>query len=159
MMRTTFFLTGVLLMITRAADADEQRWLAPGGALATTGELTMYALPEDARGPTTVALAPDGAAWFTLGSDAIGRMDPDGSNVELYSLPSANSAPRIIALGADGNMWFSEHIGNRIGRITPQGDIAEFAIPTASSQPRAIALGADGNIWFGMFAAGKIGRI
>lgn len=117
-------------------------------------------LPNAGSGVTTIAIARDGALWFTESSgDRIGRMNADGSGYRGFTLPHANSAPRIIALGADGNMWFSEHGGNRMGRIDARGALAEFDIPTPASQPRAIALGADGNIWFGEFAGGKVGRI
>ena len=149
------------LALAAAACADEQRWLEDVERnLTTDGTVMEFPLPTPASGPTTIAVAPDGSLWFTLGgANAIGRMNPDGSGLLEHLLPHPSSAPRIIALGADGNMWFSEHTGNRMGRITPSGAITEFDIPTPASQPRAIALGADGSIWFGMFAAGKIGRI
>jgi streptogramin lyase len=151
----------LLAAATVTASAAEQHWLTAGDRhLTTDGQFRMFPLPTERSGPTTVALAPDGGVWFTLGSgNAIGRMNPDGSGYAQYPLPHPDSSPRIIALGSDGNMWFSEHTGNRIGRITPSGDIAEFPIPTPASQPRAIALAADGNIWFGEFAGGKIGRV
>src|SRR5688572_10901571 len=139
----------------------QHRWLGPADrSLATDGVWTEYSLPNPASGPTTIALAADGSAWFTEGSgNRIGRINPDGTGLKEYPLPNPNSSPRIIALGSDGNMWFSEHTGNRMGRIAPDGSFAEFPIPTPDSMPRAIALGADGNIWFGEFAGGKIGRI
>jgi virginiamycin B lyase len=145
------------IVLSAALAVAQQRWLEAGGeALATDGSVTGFPLPAPNRGPTTVALAPDGTVWFTEGTaNAIGRMRPDGTGLREFPLPSPGSAPRIIALGSDGNMWFSEHAGNRIGRITPDGQIAEFTIPTPDSQPRAIALGADGNIWFGEFAGGR----
>lgn len=140
---------------------NDQRWLGPADdELETDGTVIDFVLPWRDSGPTTIAIAPDGRVWFTLGGhNAIGRMNPDGSGLIAYVLPQPDSAPRIIALGGDGNMWFSEHAGNRIGRITPAGDITEFDLPTPASQPRAIALGADGNIWAGLFAANKIARI
>ena len=138
----------------------QQRWLAPTERLTASGEVTEFALPHPASGPTTIALAADGTLWFTESDgNRIGRMNPDGTGLVEFDVPTEESSPRIIALGADGNLWFSEHLASRIARITPRGEITEFPIPSPDSQPRAIALGADGNIWFGMFGAGKIGRI
>ena len=125
----------------------QHRWLGPAERAQTTdGVWTEYPLPNPGSGPTTIALAQDGALWFTESAgNRIGRINPDGTGLREFALPNPNSAPRIIALGSDGNMWFSEHTGNRMGRITPDGTIAEFPIPTPNSMPRAIALGADGN--------------
>lgn len=138
------------LLVSASACAQEQRWIDAGETgLATSGEVTSFEMPEPSMGPTTIALDPDGDVWFTLGSaDAIGRMEPDGSNLEIFELPHADSSPRIIALGADGNMWFSEHEGNRIGRITPAGEITEFDLPRDNAGPGDITAGADGNLWF-----------
>jgi len=149
------------IVLSAGLVAAQQRWLDPDAdPLSTDGAVVGFPLPDPGRGPTTVALAPDGTVWFTEGTaNAVGRMNPNGTGLREFPLPTRGGAPRIIALGSDGNMWFSEHAGNRIGRITPDGTITEFPIPTPDSQPRAIALGADGNIWFGEFAGGAIGRI
>jgi len=113
----------------------QHRWLAPTDRnLVSDGVWNEVPLPNPASGPTTIALASDGSAWFTEGSgNRIGRINADGSGLKEFPLPNPNSSPRIIALGSDGNMWFSEHTGNRIGRIAPDGTIAEFPIrrPTA----------------------------
>ncbi len=152
-------LAGISLLAGNVA--AEQRWIAmEERTLRTNGQVTEFSLPTPGSGPSTVAIAPDGAIWFTQSSgNRIGRMDPDGSNLVEFELPTPDSGPRVMSLGADGNMWFSQHTGNRIGRITPGGDVTEFPIASPDSRPRAVALGADGNIWFGMFGAGKIGRI
>ena len=149
------------LLLHGAGAVAEQRWLQEHERdLVTDGRVHAFELPEAGSGPVTVALAPEGALWFTEGQgNRIGRVGPDGSGYRNHPLPHAGSAPRIIALGADGHMWFSEHEGNRIGSISPEGRIREFNLPTPASQPRAIALGADGNMWFGQFAGNRIGRI
>ena len=141
-----------------AARTEPHRWLElPVERLEVSGERESIVLPS---GPTTVALDDDGVLWFTLGdANAIGRINPDGSDYCEYPIPTPASSPRIIALGADGNMWFSEHNAGQIGRITPDGRISEFALSSRDSQPRAIALAADGNIWIGLFAAGRLARI
>ena len=109
--------------------AAQHRWLVETDRnLGTDGVWTEYPLPNPGSGPTTIALAPDGSAWFTEGQgNRIGRINPDGTGLKEFPLPNANSSPRIISLGSDGNMWFSEHTGNRMGRIAPDG--ASFGAP------------------------------
>ena len=138
--------------------AEDQRWLDRADReLTTDGSVHSIALPS---GPTTLAIDDAGRLWFTLGTaNAIGRIDPDGTNYAEFAIPTAQSAPRIISHGADGAMWFSEHGTGKMGRIAPDGTIREFALSSPDSQPRAIALAADGNIWIGMFAAGRVARI
>ncbi len=138
--------------------AEEQRWLGPADrGLSTDGSVASIALQGS---PTTLAIDDAGRLWFTLGpSNAIGRIDPDGTNYVEYPIPTAASSPRIISWGADGAMWFSEHGTGKMGRIASDGSIREFALSAPSSQPRAIALAADGNVWIGMFAAGRVARI
>ena len=138
--------------------AEEQRWLGPADrGLATDGNVQSIALQGS---PTTLAIDAAGRLWFTLGpSNAIGRVDPDGTDYVEFPIPTAASSPRIISWGADGAMWFSEHGTGKMGRIAPDGSIREFALSAPDSQPRAIALAADGNVWIGMFAAGRVARI
>jgi virginiamycin B lyase len=119
-----------------------------------------HALPDARSGPTTVTITPAGQIWFTQSAgNRIGRMNPDGSDLQEFPLPHTGSQPRIIALGGDGNLWFSEHLGSRISRLTPDGQYTGFDLPTPDSQPRAIALSADGNIWAGQFAAARVARV
>ena len=112
-----------------------------------------------ASGPTTIALAADGTAWFTEGGQ------PDRPHRPRRDRPEGIPAAQPEQLAAHHRARVGrQHVvlgttGNRMGRIAPDGTIAEFPIPTPNSMPRAIALGGDGNIWFGEFAGGKIGRI
>jgi streptogramin lyase len=88
---------GILLSAVTAF--AEHRWLGPTERLADTdGKVTEFPLPNPNSGPTTIALAADGALWFTESAgNRIGRMSPDGSGVREFALPNPNSSPRIIA--------------------------------------------------------------
>ncbi len=105
-----------------------------------------------------MALGPDGNAWLTMVSNAIGKVTSSGL-VTKYPVPTPNGSPFDIATGPDGNLWFTEYEGNKIGRITPQGVITEFDVPTPDSGPAAICAGPDGNIWFTEDKANKVGRL
>src|SRR5438034_1077440 len=67
--------------------------------------ITEFPLPNAGSGPTTIAIAPDGALWFTeAAGNRIGRMMADGTGLKEFDLPHAGSSPRIITIGSDGNM-------------------------------------------------------
>ncbi len=128
----------------------------PAGA--ATGDVTESAIPTPVSLPQGIAVASDGAIWFTERSaNAIGLLS-NGSFSE-YPLPNASSAPFWITAGPDGNMWFTERTGNRIGSITSTGAITEYPLPTASSQPGEITTGPDGALWFTEQSGNRIGRI
>jgi len=106
----------------------------------------------------SLTLGPDGNAWITLKSSAVGKVTSSGV-VTKYTVPTVNSSPFDITAGPDGNLWFTEYDGNKLGRVTPQGVITEFAVPTPDSGPAAICVGPDGNIWFTESKANKVGRL
>ncbi len=107
---------------------------------------------------TSMVLGPDGNAWITMKSNAIGKVTAAGV-VTKYPVPTPNSSPFDITAGPDGNLWFTEYDGNKIGRITPQGVITEFLVPTPDAGPAAICVGPDGHIWFTESKAHKVGRL
>jgi virginiamycin B lyase len=97
------------------------------GRIATTGEVTDYALPPSPvyQGVFSIAAGSDGAMWFTeyyYGN--IGRINMDGVVTE-YGLASFGF-PAAIAAGPDGALWFTESSDNdpisTIGRITTAGE-------------------------------------
>jgi len=89
----------VATFVVAGCASAQQRWLGSNERLTATGEVTEFALPHPASGPTTIALAPDGTVWFTESNgNRIGRMNPDGSGLVEFDVPTEESAPRIIAL-------------------------------------------------------------
>jgi streptogramin lyase len=112
-------------------------------------------------GITDVAVARDGAIWFTNQlKNQVGRLVP-GQTVTSYSLPAIDAGlvageVRAISVAPDGTMWVAEYGGiqhpnaNAIIRIVP-------SLPTPSATvwhlgagkyPLAIAPDSKGNVWF-----------
>lgn len=140
-----------LLALTPAHAATIQEFITPSGA----------------SSPADIAIAPDGAVWFTeINANRIGKLIPGqaqpgtSKGITEYELPNPNSQPHYITVAKDGTVWFTEMMGNRIGRLDPQsGKIQEYAIPTEDSEPHQIKEGEDGGIWFLEFNANRVGRL
>jgi virginiamycin B lyase len=117
--------------------------------------------------PSEVAVAPDGALWFTdsrapLKLGDIGRIASDGRLTNLYS--TFPYAPLGITLGPDRAMWITMSIwpkdgpNDAIGRITSAGGLTEFPLK-GRSVPGDIVTGPDGALWFPEVIGNKIGRM
>ena len=109
---------------------DRALWFAEEtghiGRLTLDGGLSQFDLP-DGMAPQYVALASDGALWFTDSlNGTIGRLTASGSlgliNARGPTLddphPDASLSPSGIVRGSDGAMWVAEISGNRILRIS-----------------------------------------
>lgn len=107
-----------------------------------------YREPRDSAGVSGIAVAADGAAWFTERGTRhawIGRMSTDGAFVR-WALPrSVGREPERIAAGADGTLWVTgRHV---IVRVTPDGRRTSFRVP-GEAAPHDIVAGAAGGMWF-----------
>lgn len=125
----------------------------PSGDLCARPTVRDYPLSPAGGKPTALAVAADGAVWFTdNGHAAIGRLAPDGT-VRMFPL-TLNRQPAGIAVGPGGGVWFTQYawdIAGRpstpsdrpvpppdpatigppaIGRIGPDGTVMEFPLPT-----------------------------
>jgi streptogramin lyase len=127
-------------------------------------------------GPTDVAIARDGAVWFTNQlHNEVGRLDPNGATFTNYSLPAidsglANGQARAITVAQDGTLWVAEFGGigypnaNAIIRIVPTQPTPTATVwhLGATGYPFAVAPDTSGNVWFAVGTAsppGKIGRL
>jgi virginiamycin B lyase len=100
--------------------------------------LRRFPIRRVVAGPHGLAIAPDGAVWWTgKEGDVIGRLDPATGRMRVFQLPQG-SQPIYIASGC-GAMYFTELNGSRIGRITNAGHITEYPTPTPSARPIAVA--------------------
>lgn len=172
---------------------------APSSTTSTTraragdacGNPAVTDFPLSAAGgkPAELAVAADGAIWFTdNGTAAVGRLAPDGT-VTMFPV-SAGRDPASIAVGPAGDVWFTQYAFSKpevppspegpapppdpsgppaIGRISGDGTVTEFPLPTidgnrggdplSGALPRGIAAGPDGAMWFTESGADQIGRI
>ncbi len=97
--------------------------------------------------PTTVAAAPDGTVWFTIGfADAVG-MIREG---KLQRLPKNKKSvePVGLAVDAQGAAWFTDPTEVQISRILPNGEIKSFPLGTPISRLGRLAIAPDGAVWF-----------
>ena len=128
-------------------------------AVAGPPDLSEFPLPVQGSSPFAITAGPDGALWFTeRGTDAIGRVQTDGSFSPSAPLP-LGSDPTAIAAGPDGALWFTEQGSGLIGRLSTNGTLEEFPVPTDRSGPAGIAAGPDGALWFTERSGHRIGRI
>ena len=72
--------------------------------------------PRRAPGSTGLAVAPDGAAWFTeLRGHSLGRVAYAGAITE-FALPRADARPFGIAVDAGNNVWYTD-LSGWLGRL------------------------------------------
>lgn len=84
------------------------------------------------RGPSGIALGPDGALWFAeTEANKIGRMTTTGRVTEFQLPPDPRGPnwPEEIVAGPDGAMWFTEKGVNKIGRIEAGSPTSTFVPP------------------------------
>src|SRR5207245_471918 len=110
--------------------------------------------------PAAIAIAPDGAVWFTIEmSDAIG-VHRQG-RLERVSKQTYNLESLGLDVDAAGNVWFTDgpaRAVSRLARIIGDGQMMEFDVPTRGSGLGDVAVDATGAVWFLEQQAGKIGR-
>ncbi|HST41086.1 MAG TPA: hypothetical protein VLK58_16345 [Conexibacter sp.] len=127
-------------------------------------------------GPTDVAVAPDGAIWFTNQlRNELGRLDVANGTFTAYSLPAVDrnltgGRPMAISAAPDGTLWLAQYggysrpAGNAIVRIEPDPDRPSAAVyPLGAGRfPLAVTADTRGNVWFAVstdVAPAKIGRL
>ena len=124
-------------------------------------------LPGNAPYPHTIRVDEDGILWFTIvGTEQVGRLDPETQEVTLIELPEPRPVaitPAVLTYGIavsthDGSIWYSRLWGNRIGRIDPKTlEVTEIESPVFG--PRRLRFAADGILWQAGYGHGQIARI
>ena len=110
-------------LIVAGCASAQQRWLGPDERLVATGRVARVSVAGGGSGPTTIALAPDGAVWFTQSiTNRIGRMIPDGSaprrvrrsdRGELAAHHRARRRRQLLVLRASRGSDGADHAGRR----------------------------------------------
>jgi virginiamycin B lyase len=114
-------------------------WTDPG--------VTEYPMLSKTDIPTAVAVAPDGAVWFTIEmADAIGVL----RNGRIERLPKGmqNLEPLGLAIDAQGGAWYTDVPARAIARIAPDGTISSFPLATPVARLGRLAVATDGAVWF-----------
>ncbi len=79
------------------------------------GRFEEFAVPTPRAGLTALAVAPDGAAWFTeLRGHRLGRLR-DGTITE-FELPRPDARPFGITVDGANNVWYSD-LSGWLGRL------------------------------------------
>jgi virginiamycin B lyase len=108
--------------------------------------------------PTAIAIAPNGAVWFTLEfSDAIGVFR--NGKIDRIHKGSENLEPLGLAAdGADG-AWYTDASIRAISRISSEGAIRSFPLPTPVVRLGRLAVAADGAVWFADATTASVTRL
>ncbi|GAA4603496.1 virginiamycin B lyase [Actinoplanes octamycinicus] len=125
------------------------------GRIGPDGDETLFALPAGAA-PYGMALAPDGAAWFSApGAERIGFVTA-GGGIRLVELPVPDARAAMVTVSADGVVWVALNGAAALAGFDGTGfRIVELG---AGAAPVGIAAGGDG-IWFADIAGGAVGLV
>ncbi len=136
------------------SDSSGQLWVASAGpnsiwTLSAGGAFNPISITPSGQ-PSSIAVGPDGAIWFTE-QTWIGRYNPADASFTETVVPNSGGAQYITA-GPDSAMWFtgSSAGGGFVARI-PMHDDGPFtptAYATTGTSPMGIAAGADNAMWF-----------
>ena len=97
--------------------------------------------------PTALAVAPDGAVWFTIEfSDAIAVFR--NGKIERFPKGTQNLEPLGLAVDATGGAWYTDTPKRAISRISLNGSIRSFPLSTPIVNLGRLAVAPDGAVWF-----------
>src|SRR3712207_2007424 len=122
--RPRFWLPAVALVVIAAVGVAAWRfgpWASPG--------FVEYPLPPAGGIPTAIAVAPDGAVWFTMDSSSALGILRDG-RVETLEKGPKSLEPFGLAIGPDGSAWYTESQVKAVARLSPEGTVSTWAVPS-----------------------------
>lgn len=108
--------------------------------------------------PAALAVAPDGAVWFTIEfSDAIGVF----RNGKIDRLPkgSENVEPLGLAVDAAGGAWYTDATKRAIARMSPDGSIRSFPLSTPIVRLGRLTVAPNGTVWFADITTASVTRL
>jgi virginiamycin B lyase len=123
-----------------------------------SGHVIEYPMLGKTDIPTAVAVAPDGAIWFTIElSSAIGVLR--NGRIERLPKQTPNLEPLGLAVDVQGAAWYTDGPARAISRIAPNGTIRSFPLSTPIARLGRLAIAADGAVWFADATALSITRL
>jgi streptogramin lyase len=139
-------------------DSVVQRSAVTGTGSIGTVTLVSFTLQLD-LGVDALAIAPDGAPWFTKYGQLL-RVASDDSVGVLQMPEGAGLAPAIASDGV-GALWMANWMPQQgIGRLDPvTGDLQLFAVPDPLSRPTAVGSDGHGGVWFTGGDRPVVGRV
>jgi len=130
-----------------------------------THEKREFKIDGEDSWPFNLAIASDGAIWFTeRASGRLGRLDPVSGKLQHYEPPTKGAGPAGLAISPQtGKVWFTESYADRIGVLDPStGDIRELKMGDKSTGlttgPAGLCIDGGGDVWFSKLD-GKLGHI
>lgn len=137
---------------------DGAPWLADAGRELilridpATAAIKAYVLPKfhSHAALNTLAVAADGAVWFTGMIGIYGRVTPATGRVEWYDAPRGRS-PVALAAAPDGTVYFANAAAGYVARIDPRGvggwTLAYVGPPLPPGGVGGLALDTEGSVW------------
>jgi virginiamycin B lyase len=108
--------------------------------------------------PAAVAVASNGAVWFTIEfSDAIAVF----RNGKIDRLPKGNQnlEPLGLAVDAAGDAWYTDTPMRGISRISSGGSVHSFPLSTPIVRLGRLAVAPDGAVWFADVTTASVTRL
>jgi virginiamycin B lyase len=108
--------------------------------------------------PTAVAVAPNGAVWFTIEfSDAIGVFR--NGRIDRIPKGTPNLEPLGLAPDAAGGAWYTDTPMRAISRISSDGSIRSFPLSTPIVRLGRLAVARDDAVWFADVTTASVTRL
>jgi virginiamycin B lyase len=107
--------------------------------------------------PTVLAVAPNGAVWFTIEfSDAIAVFR--NGKIDRFPKGTQNLEPLGLAADAAGGAWYTDTPMRAISRISPDGGIRSFPLSAPIVRLGRLAVAPDDAVWFADISTASVTR-
>lgn len=120
-------------------------------------QVVEYAMREKLDIPTALAVAKDGAVWFTIdSSDALGLIE--NGVVRRISKGSRNVEPMGIGVDANGDAWIADAPAAAIKHVSRAGAVSSVPLGTAIARLTRLVVAPDDAVWFAEGTAYSVTR-
>lgn len=117
-----------------------------------------YRVPVRTDIPAAIAVAADGAVWFTIEmSDAIGVLH--NGRIERLAKKTQNLEALGLAVDAAGMAWYTDAPSRSVARISRKGEIRSFPVATPVVTFGRLAIARDDGVWFADATTASVTRL